>query len=379
MGATGRALGVLAVGVKAIHAVIEDATGTESVQVVHSLSGESSPHVILHIGTEKTGSTAIQNYLAANKELFLSNGIAPLGEFILKDTFNNLALTLAAKENAGDDIGQYRRDSFQEFRCRVRQEIISVTEDLARSDGSTVICSSEHLSSRLIEREDVESLRELFPANCSFGVVVYLRRQDQLLLGMQAEGIKAGASSLRVPRADELDPGRPYGIRYFDYEKLLEPWEYVFGRDAITVRVYDTNDLQFGDVISDFVATIGLSASMIAGGRESDEPNSRLSPESLWFLAQINPHISANARARICNLLVRDDPFPRGSLLRLSELAEFYGNFADSNARVAMKYLGRKTLFDEGKMELREYTSPRTMPNDEFIRLVAHVVNLLAG
>ena len=364
---------------KAIHAVIEDATGTESVQVVHSLSGESSPHVILHIGTEKTGSTAIQNYLAANKELFLSNGIAPLGEFILKDTFNNLALTLAAKENAGDDIGQYRRDSFQEFRCRVRQEIISVTEDLARSDGSTVICSSEHLSSRLIEREDVESLRELFPANCSFGVVVYLRRQDQLLLGMQAEGIKAGASSLRVPRADELDPGRPYGIRYFDYEKLLEPWEYVFGRDAITVRVYDTNDLQFGDVISDFVATIGLSASMIAGGRESDEPNSRLSPESLWFLAQINPHISANARARICNLLVRDDPFPRGSLLRLSELAEFYGNFADSNARVAMKYLGRKTLFDEGKMELREYTSPRTMPNDEFIRLVAHVVNLLAG
>ena len=68
--------------------------------------------VYIHIGTEKTGTTSIQQFLGKNKSILTQHGVAPLGEFVVPDTFNNIALPLAAIEDAGNDILAYRQDEF---------------------------------------------------------------------------------------------------------------------------------------------------------------------------------------------------------------------------------------------------------------------------
>ena len=50
----------------------------------------------------------------------------------------------------------------------------------------------------------------------------------------------------------------PYMLRYFDYATKLDMWADVFGRDALTVRRFQTGDLVDGDVVADFAYQAGL-------------------------------------------------------------------------------------------------------------------------
>jgi hypothetical protein len=112
----------------------------------------------LHIGTEKTGSTSIQRYLAKNRTKLREMGILfPMAPGL----DNQRALTAIAEENTEDsalqEIFNIRTPGdLDRFRADLRTKL---KDELAAGTYSRVVMSNEHCSSRLRDVEQVEYLR----------------------------------------------------------------------------------------------------------------------------------------------------------------------------------------------------------------------------
>lgn len=323
--------------------------------------------VYIHIGTEKTGTTSIQQFLGKNKLKLIQHGVEPLGEFVVPGSLNNIALPLAANENAGNDILAYRQDEFEKFREKVRSKLSEVILRNPHPQVKAIICSSEHLSSRLTTIDHTRALKSLFPAGCDFKIVIYLREQRDLLLSSQAESIKAGGSNISFNDPRKRIEPQPYGIIYYNFERMLGIWEAVFGEKNIIVRPYENAQLLSGDVIPDFLSIIGVPSDVYAEDGAPVRLNKRLSPEVLFFLAKLNPHINAKTRERIIQVLSTVDNFGKGEFSSNNLQTEFINQVSAYNVQVARKYLGRDWLFTDSKEPMRQFDISDTVKTQEII------------
>ena len=329
--------------------------------------------VVLHIGTEKTGSTAIQNFLHHNRKRLAEWGIVPGCAIDPIFGRNNLALALASVEAPGTSVQKFRQAPYTEYRHRVKTIIRRMPEVLDNS--STIIFSAEHLSSQLIHEAEIESLRALFGPECEIEIACYLRPQHELLLGAQAEAIKGGRSNLQFNDPRLSGPDRRYGPIYYDYDQMLCLWESVFGLENITVVPFEKETLVEADVVSDFLTRI-LKADIELRGVGRVEPvNRRLSAEALFVLAKLNERDNTNARQNL-DLVSKLDDGSCSVLIDPRVLQAFLASFNTSNRNVALRYLGRETLFDRKSIEndyfdLTDHHQIETALIEFFRRMVA--------
>ncbi|MDH3871116.1 MAG: hypothetical protein OEU44_02765, partial [Gammaproteobacteria bacterium] len=200
---------------------------------------------ILHIGTEKTGTTSIQSCLAANRNCLSDMGYAyPFSP----GRMNHRKLAVYAMSHDRTDdfcrrnglLGHEQRISWQEA---FRNEFILEISQLDHSIH-TVILSSEHLQSRLNSSEDVARLHELLASLFSdIKVLVYLRRQDKAATSRYSTALKAGYSMKSI-----LPPSGG-NRRFYDYEHLLDIWSTVFGRKHVVPRIFDRREFVDDDLI----------------------------------------------------------------------------------------------------------------------------------
>ena len=114
---------------------------------------------ILHIGSEKTGSTSLQHFFNANRENLLNYYYSKaLGEC------NNYLLPLAFCDNYvlnRDVFNLEHIDLIEDYEAK-KLEIISSFEKERRSHADRDwIISSEHLSSRLLKKSSIKKLKKL--------------------------------------------------------------------------------------------------------------------------------------------------------------------------------------------------------------------------
>src|SRR5438309_11963248 len=116
------------------------------------------PHCFLHIGTEKTGTTSIQNFLAQNRDHLREKGI-----LYPRAAGNQNHTALAAYALRRTTIAKRRRSKEPETRRDVRQfrdELIDkLDSELCDANVSTLIFSNEHLSSRIVERKKIRQVK----------------------------------------------------------------------------------------------------------------------------------------------------------------------------------------------------------------------------
>ena len=203
----------------------------------------------LHIGMHKTGTTSIQNALAANKQALADQDFA----FVTGQNDNNLHefFTKLDKENLATTG----------FHIRKPQEFIRV---LTAPTATKIIASSESMS-YFFHRTAVDELAELLrPHFDDIRIISYLRRQDQLAISHHQEGAKPqnkpaagiyGHSPTALPQQSEMPS------LYLDYETRIGHWADVFGDAAITLRVFDRKFLKNGDAIADFLDVAGVDPS----------------------------------------------------------------------------------------------------------------------
>ncbi|MDF2378118.1 MAG: hypothetical protein P1U81_17905 [Verrucomicrobiales bacterium] len=231
-------------------------------------SHQREKRLILHVGTEKTGTTSIQNLLAVNRKRLREEG------FLFPQSLGPVNHTLLAAACLDDGVlDNIKAHNLAQNRCdeeTFRQRLRASFEDELTSGEPwhTLIVSTELLHSRLTQPSEMECLWDFFRAFVEeINVVLFLRRQDEQALSRYSSVLRAGHSGF-----DDVfeDLGAHFYLRrppernvndfeqYYDYRKLIERFLPVVPPENILVRSY--HDYQCGDgVVKEFLNLAGLT------------------------------------------------------------------------------------------------------------------------
>ena len=185
--------------------------------------------VYIHIGSPKTGTSALQLFLLKNRERLELLGLDYPAHKTDKNMIasgNGVVLAMALKN------GQI-------------QEAAKVAEQLKKCIG-TLILSSEYFMR--LDKKYVFQLSELFPGA---KIIVYVRRQ--------ADGLMA-AYAQRVKRRNEPRSIEEYlseGNQDLFSLACLEYYASAFGRDNVIVRPYEKTQFIGDNIFSDFLCQLG--------------------------------------------------------------------------------------------------------------------------
>ncbi|MGQ0486209.1 MAG: hypothetical protein ACT4SY_12760 [Hyphomicrobiales bacterium] len=196
-----------------------------------------APFIVLHIGANKTGSSAIQIFLKTNAAALRNHAVEVAPSDLTtggKITGEHVWFTqsLLADIQAGARIMEERMEALL----------------AGLPDGSRLIMSAENLANRTSGHLLFASLAKKFQIR----VVLYIRRQDEYLL-----------SSWQQWNSKISDDFWAWVIsavgQWGNWRACIEDWETVVPRDQITVRVFERDRLEGRDVIADFIGILGLS------------------------------------------------------------------------------------------------------------------------
>ena len=291
--------------------------------------------VYLHIGTEKTGTTAIQ--AAGNGErrrLQQQNGIW-YAKLPGTTWHYKLALYATGDKELRKYAGLQDEKAWLSFQQTFPQKLHAEIED---SGCQKIVLSSEHLSSRIRRPAEVTRLAEILNPLGSVKVVCYLRPQHELYSSANSTFVKSGGTFYRPPPRNDNNP-------FYNYEKMLDPWAAVFGKENVIVRIYDPVLLKNGDVVADFFDLLGYDDYTTEA--EQTRTNISFDQKTLRFLMLMNKHIPTFKEDRLnperADLVkaLRGVATAAKPLLPAAELRRIYALFDASNATVAKRFLGR--------------------------------------
>jgi hypothetical protein len=210
--------------------------------------------VIVHIGTEKTGTTSIQKFLYQNRKGLKSSGFHFLQS---AGKTNNRALpAYCVSDDRFDDFFRNEGINTPEEREAFRSKFIASFEKELSSLPKkihTVIISSEHFHSRLRDEGELDSVHKLLSGYFDeFKIVCYLRDQASTCTSYYSTAMKSGNES---SFGEFLLRCKPENY-YFNYLDFLANWERCFGIEALDVSLFRKDLFLNGDLLDDFTAKI---------------------------------------------------------------------------------------------------------------------------
>ena len=164
----------------------------------------------LHIGQYKTGSTALQKFLAQNAEALASKG------FIYPISFT--------RDNAHFPINRRLRKSYSDPKVSI--EFRELFEEIDSSKMQNVVLSCEGFSSETIPYYNKaqtiylwKKIIDLFPGY-DIKVIMYVRRQDESIESRMIQQIKSKSAATLAVLEDYLS--KETSLDYFNVAKSLE-------------------------------------------------------------------------------------------------------------------------------------------------------------
>ena len=305
----------------------------------------------LHIGTEKTGTTSIQRFLANNREALARNGILYPRT---PGPANHLALATYANKRRGGELWRKMeiatRADYQDFRAKLKCDLAAEFESCP---VPKTIMSNEHCSSRLKSVEEIEDLRQFLAAFFDdIHILVYLRRQDDFVVSTYSTGIKTGHTEpLTMPNDAQI-------ARRYDYWELLSRWAQVFGKDKIICRKFEKGSLIDNDVVKDALHVLKVEER--AEYERLPDANFSLDAACLEFLRVMNGHVDPEWKSG--RTIARLQTLSDGPLIDLpsDDRRALMERVRDSNARVAQEYFGGElTDSDDPLFRPRSDNRPR--------------------
>lgn len=205
----------------------------------------------LHIGTHKTGTTTLQNFFLKNKSnLSKSNINYPTeGSYYYKGEASQSLLSHAIRNVKPDYLPSNLIFTLEQCESDLRNDITSNPCEMA-------LLSSEHFShSSTIE--DVIKIKKCFESYVDeIKIIIYLRRQDHLLESFYNQHSKLG---LTIDAFDGwVEKKLNTAEEYLFYDKKLNLFSEVFGKENIIVRIFEKGQLHPLGVIHDFMGLLGI-------------------------------------------------------------------------------------------------------------------------
>ena len=212
--------------------------------------------LILHIGTTKTGTTALQKFFFKNRAKLAAHGVSfPMftnqseasrirnGYF-----FNRYCLNLAKEDDPGFGIENLQKNlNLLTKHLRAGNRILLSDETMYTFSNSRNHVAQPYwpTMAHILDKAGAETLT----------FVLYLRRQDDWVASAWRQICKTGRENREL--SDYCRS--PWVRRLMDYANTVEAIERSFGNAArIVIRHYDRESFAGGDIYRDFCAACGI-------------------------------------------------------------------------------------------------------------------------
>jgi hypothetical protein len=283
--------------------------------------------IILHIGLYKTGTTAVQKFFTRNRAALARRGVLYPESYTKFDAHHPLPWALG--------VGHRDKDSSMPAEEVVR----AILHEADAAGAETVILSSEEFIN-LEAAERLAKLKRLFDPH-AIEVLIYLRRQDSLLLSSYGQHVRMYSIRFSGTISDFLLKHSNF-LNKYNYWQMLQRWANVFGSEAMRIKLYDQAKFPQGNIVEDFADTLGLDLDG-CDVRKVSGINRNLSDLGLEVLRRLNAiPLDEATHHRLIRCL--DESPLQGQddyqLLSRRNRRELMGQFANSNARVARHWLG---------------------------------------
>ena len=221
----------------------------------------------LHIGSGKTGTTAIQtNFFRHRRHL------RDISCFYPNNDANHIFMATRFREDPTEIAvhaknGRESKGLIAEY---IDQEMQQFEKDLSNFTGDTLFLSSEYFPPT--SPEGCKKLAEYLHGFCAkVTVICYVRHPVSHAISAAQQSVKMGFSTLAE---------RQNASFFFKPAKILPKFIDAFGRENIVVRPFDRKQLKDGNVVADFLSLTGLSDDKKLASLPDNESNSSLSYEA---------------------------------------------------------------------------------------------------
>jgi len=284
--------------------------------------------LFLHIGTHKTGSTAIQHALGANREALARSGYALIPR------------PAASRElmRATSYDSQLVASMGKQLSASVKLHAGRRTENLLLSwEGFSGDPQLGYANSHIIARV----LREItVPFHVT--IVSYLRQQDEFVESLYTQHIQRGHSLEFSAYLQRFDASA------FDWSRLLASFAKCFGQENVSPRRYHKVLLpESSSLLDDFSRVLELPFNLSLPGRQMRNPS--MSRQALELARLANPHLSEEEKKCLRHILQQSNAkqlHEAFCFFSPSERSRFLSQYKQSNAEVCGTY------FDEPSGEL---------------------------
>jgi len=338
---------------------------------------------VLHIGTEKTGTSSIQKFLALNRDALAADGVYYAavtgrngeGQYSFVAATRDYPLT--------HDVGTVFNLTTEEDRVQFSGKLLSslAAEFDQVPEASTWVVSSEHFHSRLFHSHEIQRLRDfLEPYVERFEIVLYLRRQDRMAVSLYSTLVKAGQTNPKVFPAIK-NAKLPY---YYDYEAIHAQWAGVFGAEAVRIRLFDRNELLNGDLIEDFCDVAGLS---LTDKARPPVVNESLNQAGIDFLLSVNRQLpefidgKPNPLRKMLSRRISNICRGKCEPVTRHQAEEFYSVFRNGNERLRALVLPDREspLFDEDFSDYPDALTPHVPSHEAAVGIAIAIARAMAA
>ncbi len=320
--------------------------------------------IILHIGTPKTGSTALQLFLTDNQKLLEQGGIGyypRLHRYHLYSGWMNadwlLAQVMTTTTSSPPELKPWHRKELDAYFERdmaslLKEELASFRAYL--KDHDTIILSDEILWDYAAYYRDfwtiVRNCLLSFCGDTVIDVIVYLRRQDIWALTKYKEDMRNHFPHPLYFHESLADYER---LGHLDYDARIRRLEDAFGGEHLIVRPYERSQLIEGDVSRDFISSCGLSwREDYVSRKESNRSNTL---KASYGLAVINKEYYASGKGpapmaffSASSIYSSYRPEKRKThALDIQERRALVDKYAAGNNRISQDYLDGQPLFND--------------------------------
>lgn len=277
--------------------------------------------IYLHIGTHKTGTTSIQNFLFENSSRLKQQGFDYLVENCVWKAHQPLGWAFQGNNAALDSYCPWKNAGI----------INELEKEILTSNAHSFILSSENLY-HLKNKNFIERFFNRLE-NYDLRVIVYLRTQQKFLESWYYELVRADYCKLALGFEDFIKEPK-YNL---NYDEALLSWEQFVPRKNIIVMPYDKISKN-NKLLQSFRQAIGIGEN--SNFIVTKNRNSRMTYSQLLELRELNSknldHQSwVKSRARILKTKMLDD---NKSLMDAKTFAMIKAKYAYSNNLIKKRY-----------------------------------------
>lgn len=306
----------------------------------------TDPQLWIHIGLPKTGSSALESAFQRSRSGLRAHGLdyPEVGEYGGGHVHLAWPLLSEARKAKADVLTKAGADEARELWT-------TLGEDVRTRGCPRVLVSSEYFS-----EVDPALLADFaHVVSDDVRILVYLRRQDDLIESGYLQQVKAGLTG---------EPFRFGGyVEAYDYAIQLERWAAAFGPDSVVARVYDRAAAERG-IVQDVCQVLGLEVGAVVDPTGTVNPSTHPAAVELQRLGNQLGLRAGRLTARVSECLQQVDNGGRRSYLTADERREILGAYSASNEEVARRYFGRPDgrLFDPVHADLN--VADRSISNE---------------